>query len=198
MAGTAAFTAYYVAPKSGEYEPEFEYTETFYMGEKVYKNDAGEDIIYDKMGNTYTYDERNNFRYYDKSGNAYIFIFRNENEKMGYLNCETNEFIEADGETSFYIDENGWFTIDYDDSIIKCNQTHKNTINYIAFDRNGNLFYDTKECTWSENGELLFVESYHLGKYTYDKLMKKIDKEFHFDSAEYSKIWNEWKAELQE
>lgn len=125
---------------------------------ETYKNSDGEEFIYDKIGNTYTFEERKNFKYYDRNGNSYIAVtytplFSSESG-IDYLQCvETNQrYDEMDYD--FYIDKNGYLILDkYDDETIYDE-------NY--YDENYDSYYNANYCSWTSDGKLIVKDRNYL------------------------------------
>lgn len=125
---------------------------------ETYKNSDGEEFIYDKMGNTYTFEESKNFKYYDRNGNSYISVtytpmFSSESG-IDYLQCvETNQrYDEMDYD--FYIDKNGYLILDkYDDETIYDE-------NY--YDENYDSYYNANYCSWTSDGKLIVKDRNYL------------------------------------
>lgn len=114
---------------------------------------------YDKMGNKYTSDNIDDFRYYDANGNAYT----DSSREMAYYCTQTDKTIEYD---HAYIDEAGniveikdetevFFIDDYD-----C----------VYYDDSGNIYYYPGDCSWDENGNLIFGNE-NISEITYDDIV---------------------------
>lgn len=120
---------------------------------EAYKNSAGEDIVYDKMGNTYTFEESKNFKYYDHKGNSYIAVtytplFSSENE-IDYLECVEDNKKYDRAEHEFFIDNDGYLIIEkYDES----------KLNYEGYD----IYNIPQFCSWTSDGKLVVKGRNHL------------------------------------
>jgi len=148
------------------------YTEThFSTNVATYKNAEGEDIVYDKMGNTYTFDEMNKFRYYDRDGNAYYtydyYTSFGDIPKIDSLKCiETGEKYAMEEIYYCYIDKEGYLVIFSPDGEI---------LNSNAEYQNDDEFYDLGFCSWSPDGELIIEDDEYTDnsiKYTYNEILE--------------------------
>lgn len=132
----------------------------------TYENADGELIIYDKMGNDYTFKEldsgEKDFLYFDKNGTPFMkdpdwdydcFISLEEIDE----NEETEEYCTSD----FYvlIDENGYLC-HFEKSELKSDKSrHK-----CYLDKNGNTYYDTEIVGWDSEGNIVFPKLYSNSK----------------------------------
>lgn len=120
---------------------------------ETYKNSDGEEFIYDKMGNTYTFEESKNFRYYDRNGNSYTAVtytplFSSESE-IDYLQCVENNKKFDRTEREFFIDNDGYLIIEeYDES----------RLNYEGYD----IYNIPQFCSWTSDGKLIVKDRNYL------------------------------------
>lgn len=111
---------------------------------ETYKNDSDEDIIYDKMGNSYTIEESKDFKYYDRIGNAYTaatytLLFSGE---VDYMQCIETKKKYDKIDCNFYIDKDGYLIIEeYNDEII--------------YDNSYDTYNSLNCCSWTPDGKLI-------------------------------------------
>lgn len=150
------------------------YAETHFSTNIVtYENSEGEDIVYDKMGNAYTFDEFENFRYYDRDGNSYYTynhdqLFSDIAETDGIKCIETGKEYTMEEIFDFYIDEEGYLVIFSLDGEI---------LNSKAEYQSDDEFYDLNFCSWSPEGELLLRDDEYTDdsvEYIYNEILKNI------------------------
>lgn len=140
----------------------------------TYKNASGEEVIYDKMGNAYTFEEHTNLKYYDRKGNSYQAIIdyeyddvfsSNEYDTEGYKCLETNREYYFD-DYDFLIDDSGYL-------IIAPYGSYK-SFGLVYYDDIGNIYYDINLCQWSPEGEIVFNgENAEYNGITYDDIIRK-------------------------
>lgn len=120
---------------------------------ETYKNSDGEEFIYDKIGNTYTFEESKNFKYYDHNGNSYIAVtytplFSSESE-IDYLQCVENNKKFDRTEREFFIDNDGYLIIEeYDEG----------RLNYEGYD----IYNIPQFCSWTSDGKLIVKDRNYL------------------------------------
>lgn len=75
-----------------------------------FEDDKGRKVIFDKIGNSYTYSQRNELMYYDESDNSYkclddtcLMLFKIVNQQF---------YLEED--YVFYINNDGYFCLLYE------------------------------------------------------------------------------------
>ena len=123
----------------------------------TYKNENGENVLYDKMGNEYTLNKARYLALYDKDGNSYsVLQISHSDDGMEYHVIDKDGYLEVFDNLGLYYNERYKFRIMYDEK--------------------GNLYYDYDNCYWNENGELFFSPKI-IGKYTYEKIMESTKKE---------------------
>lgn len=120
----------------------------------TYENASGDDIIYDKAGNSYTADKRNQFRYYDRNGNSYMAVTSlplfNEITEIDSLQCiETNAQYVIYDDYQFYIDKDGYLIITPNENDIAYNDSGA------YCDSDGNIYYNIEDCYWTPDGRLI-------------------------------------------
>lgn len=132
----------------------------------TYKNEKNQDVIYDKMGNSYTFLQSRNMTYYDRNGNKYTPIIHDDIRNINGFKCSQNnkEYLSDDYE--FLIDRDGYIVIlPYD------------SINYsdlgVCYDNSGNIYYDIIDCYWTPDGKLKFYSDYNndYEKITYEQIL---------------------------
>lgn len=115
---------------------------------------------YDKMGNTYTSDNIEDFKYYDADGNAYF----DSSYEMAYYCTKTDKTIEY---CYAYINEAG--------NIVEINselpEFEIDEYDWVYYDDRGNLYYYPGDCSWDENGNLLF-DNKDISNLTYSDIVK--------------------------
>ncbi len=137
----------------------------------TYKNSDGADVVYDKMGNTYTFDEIEDFKYYDRDGNSYsadnhyeIFSDIPETDALKCIETETEynmyDFYDC------YIDEEGYLAIfSLDGEVVNSKEKYQSD----------DGFYNLGFCSWSPDGNLIFSDMEYAessGKYIYKDILE--------------------------
>ncbi|MCM1286121.1 MAG: hypothetical protein NC227_08220 [Bacteroides sp.] len=136
-----------------------------YNLEFAHKNDKGEYVYYDKMGNEYSIIDWRNGKVtiplYDKLGNKYTEFFDEKKQYTRYADSQNNLY---DG----YIDEDGYFVIDDGSLELSVYIQDLFTSQEVYYDDEGHLYYNTHECYWDAEGNL---ENYTY--VTYDEIKEK-------------------------
>lgn len=124
----------------------------------TYENADGELIIYDKMGNDYTFKELDSgekeFLYFDKNGTPFM---KDPDWSYDYFisleKIDENEEVEEYCTSDFYvlIDENGYLC-HFEKSELKSDKSRRKCY----LDKNGNTYYDTEIVGWDSKGNIVF------------------------------------------
>lgn len=147
-------------------------TTHFTKNDIVYKNNDGNDVVYDKMGNAYTREEMDNFKYYTKNGKSYTpiwdyDIFSNVPE-IDTLICNEDG---TEQDSYYFIDKDGYLVItNYEDEF-------KHSSLGVAY-KDEVIYYYLSSCFWTPEGELTF--NYNNGDYdkiTYNDIINKSNEE---------------------
>ena len=146
------------------------YTSTHFSIVYVYyKTEDGTQVIYDKMGNAYTREEAEYFKYYDRNGKTYVpiwdyDIFENEPHVDGYTCTEDSKDCEP-YEYTCVIDRDGYFLIFPEENDLEYSSLG------LLYDKNGNIYYYPELCYWTPEGKLTFNED-ELDKITYQDILE--------------------------
>lgn len=139
----------------------------FYSDDVTYKDENGDKIVYDKMGNTYTAEEYyNSFKWYDEKGNSYI----QDNEEADdygfgnhYFQCvETGEKYydsgnDWDSDYSIYVNDKGYLCIfEYLTDELSIYDIGGDSMYCVYFDNKGSLYYYPDDVYFDENGNVVF------------------------------------------
>ena len=154
--------------------------------EITFKNENGEDVIYDRTGKAYTFEQykNNEFTYYAKDGTTYHPYSKADPD--GYsdeygIKCEQTGVEYQFGPFSdydYYIGEDGYVYIFSDDDLNKKFSVYldpdeeRGMLASIYFTKNGMLLYDTYDCAWDKDGNLVFQDSYKYKNFKYSDIPK--------------------------
>lgn len=146
----------------------YDYTH-FSKYEITYKNSDGEDVVYDKMGNAYTREEYENFKYYGRDGKTYTIIidydiFSNVPEIYGVRSTESDKDYTEFDMYDFFIDRDGYLVM------VPDNEFEYSSLG-VRYDDEQNIYYDISSVYWTPDGEMLFVGNEDLSKITYQDIL---------------------------
>ena len=152
-----------------------DYPRTHFINQKItYENEAGEDVIYDKMGNSYNFTESQDFRYYDREGNIYQAISHIDYDRFtyddidikGYKCIENQKEYRYDQGYDFCIDSDGYFIILPDDNEFEYSDLG------VYYDKNKNIYYCPGYCYWTPDGNLKYThDAFEYDKITYQDIL---------------------------
>lgn len=168
LIGAVLFTAFCAVPTFINQENEA--ANSFGSSDVTYKDENGNDIIYDKMGNTYTFDEfLNDYKWYDRKANSYRAIIDEQDCRIGMQCIETGkEYTEdMDSEYSIYIDDDGYLCIfnQYSDEISI--YMPEDIGEGVYFDNYHHLYYKPDDVFYDENGNVVFRDDYAFKDFKY-------------------------------
>lgn len=169
--------------QTGEFEYFLNYPIAFdEVGKISYSDKYGRNVIYDKMGNTYTFIHRGELLYYDKEGTTYTAY---DGEDEGFTNTETNEkysefeydfFVSDEG--YLYIFEEGKSNLKYhEDSYHKLHNEDSDDDSYywddiyVYYDDN-HIYFEPCDVSWDESGNIICFDE-ETDKLLSDKLINK-------------------------
>ncbi|MDE5671230.1 MAG: hypothetical protein K2I14_07195, partial [Eubacterium sp.] len=134
-----------------------------------YVTEDGQKVIYDKMGNAYTREQAETFKYYDRNGKTYVPIwhyglFASEPDVHEY-NCIEDGKVYDEFEYNLVIDSDGYFVI-FPDDVLEFSMGDL----YDYYDKNGNIYFYPERCNWTPDGELDF-DTEAFDKMTYQDIL---------------------------
>lgn len=137
-----------------------------------YTDENGNEVIYDKMGNTYTYEQwiEDGIRYYDRQGKVYKCT------TDSIVCIDTNESTETlFGDKEFFIDEQGYVVeFESDEQCetwnIYCDPNNDMGLDSLYYSKDGRLLYNLSDCQWDENGNLVFDAAYTYKDFRYEDI----------------------------
>ncbi|MDE6469521.1 MAG: hypothetical protein K2L19_00680 [Eubacterium sp.] len=127
--------------------PETDYDETSVV---VYENNKGKKVRLDKMGNEYTYHQRNDLLYFDRNGVAYKCL---DDTWSTLQNTESNQ-IYSENDYDFYIDDCGYLCIFTDQYEL---DLYENEYDHICYD-DEHLYFSLSSVNWDRDGNVIFPE----------------------------------------
>jgi hypothetical protein len=143
-----------------------------------FENSKGEKVIYDKMGNEYTAQEKYDIKYYDREGNSYspdwhYGLFSSVPDIHDFINDKTGEIYTPDNIDygyNYYIDKDGYLVVIPDDEI------GYSTLG-VYYTDNGDIYYSYDDCYWLPDGNLEFYGDCDYSKITYDEILNYSEQE---------------------
>lgn len=150
-----------------------------FKDEVVYfKNDDGEYVVYDKMGNEYNLEQYLNdeLKYYTKDGDEYVSYNYGETGSYGIKNVETGEEIPFGymGDKDYFIGEDGYLYI-YDDDLLMVEYSiysDDETMESVYYNKDGMLLYYTSSCNWDKDGNMILNEMCDEKDFKYEDIPK--------------------------
>lgn len=174
IAGAVLYICFCIVP--AETNAENEALNSFNYDAVTYEDENGNEIIYDKMGNSYTFEEYiDGYKWYDRDGNSYNAILDEWDCLIGFKCIETGEefFDGIDGDKSCYIDDEGYLCIfDFLDDDI-CIYMPDDFSDAVYFDNNGHLYYGINDAYYDEQGKLVLAKGYEFQDFTYSDIPKE-------------------------
>lgn len=128
-------------------DPVTEYDETSVV---VYDNDKGKKVRLDKMGNEYTYYQRNDLLYFDRNNVGYKCT---DDTWSTLLNTESNQ-VYSENDYDFYIDDGGYLCIFEDQYEL---DVYENEYAHICYDEE-HLYFSLDCVCWDKEGNIVFPE----------------------------------------
>lgn len=169
--GCVLYTCFFVIPAYNDYE--IEEQSSFNYDDVTYKDENGNEIIYDKMGISYTFDEYiEGYRWYDRDGSSYVAILDESECQIGFKCVESGEeFTDGVlGEYSCYIDKEGYLCIfDFYDNNL-CIYMPDDIGDAVYFDNNSHLYYHPDDVSYDKGGNIVFSDYYFLKDLKYSDI----------------------------
>lgn len=116
----------------------------------VYDNDKGRKVRLDKMGNEYTYHQRNDLLYFDRNNVGYKCL---DDTWSTLLNTESNQ-VYSENDYDFYIDDCGYLCIFNNQYEL---DVYENEYDHICYD-DEHLYFSLPFVCWDREGNIVFPE----------------------------------------
>lgn len=124
-----------------------------------FKDEKGRKVIYDKMGNSYTFSHRSELRFYDKNGEAYVVVGDCDEPFISPVrNVATGELYSRDNYV-FYINDEGYLCFFENEDDLNYFEG-KSEFCYVYYD-DEHLYYEIGDVSWDSEGNLVFWNSEH-------------------------------------
>lgn len=156
--------------KTGEFgyilNPELDFDETCVV---TFENNKGKKVIFDKMGNEYTFFKRNDLLYFDRNGDSYKCL---DDTRSTVLNTENNQIYSED-DYNFYIDDEGYLCLI--DDLYELYE-YKNDCCNVYYDEE-HLYYPISVVCWDKDGNVVFPQYIdELNSFTYEMAAREIGR----------------------
>lgn len=133
----------------------------------TFGNSRGRKVILDKMGNEYTFSQRNGLLYFDENGVAYKCL---DDTWSTLFNTDTQQKYSED-DYDFYINDEGYLCI-FENLHELCE--YSNEYCDVYYD-DEHLYYSLSDVCWDREGNVVFPEFIEeVNDYTYDMVASEI------------------------